>query len=91
MHNKPSNAFYKVKYDSKRFSEVHACIISTKIKIVDGAVTVEPLNPLVAKNSPLLSNNVKSEVEQITNNRGTYQVFNRTSGKLMTNYGPDYG
>lgn len=63
-----------------------------KIKnIVDGASTVEPLNPTVANNLPLPRNNVKNDVEQITNNQWTRQVFNKTSGRYTTFYDADYG
>lgn len=59
--------------------------------VVDGASTVEPLNPPVEQNLPDPRNNVKNDVEQITNLEWTHQEFNRTSGKYTTFYAADYG
>lgn len=59
--------------------------------VIDGASTVEPLNPTVEQNLPDPSRNFKNDVEQITNIEWTHQVLNRTSGKYTTIYGADYG
>lgn len=62
-----------------------------RLNVIDGASTVEPLNPLVVQQLHIPNNNVKNDVEQITNKDWTHQVLNRTSGKYSTFYAADYG